>query len=101
MNYIISMFAVALLFFSATSCDRVDKAFEAVDKAKNLKAEFEKKADDVKKDITDKAEAFGEKVKKSADNLGSQSGKDDKDPEGKDKLQKEGKEKRGNKSEKD
>jgi Skp family chaperone for outer membrane proteins len=91
------MFAVAFLLFSATSCDRVDKAFEAVDKAKNLKTEFDKKADEVKKEMSEKAEAFGEKVKKSADTLGSQYGKDDKDSENKSKSQNEEKGRRGNK----
>jgi Skp family chaperone for outer membrane proteins len=104
MNYAIIV-ASALLFFSTVACEKVDKAFEAVDKAKNLKAKFEKKADEVKKDITGKAEAFGEKVKKSADNLGAPSSKDDKGSDYKDKSQKaekeKGKSERENKAEKD
>lgn len=88
------------LIFSATSCDQVDKAFEAVDKAKNLKTEFEKKTDEVKKDIAGKAEEFGEKVKRSADNLGGKSGKDDKGSEDTEKPRKEGKERKEYKSEK-
>jgi hypothetical protein len=33
----------ALLIFSTVSCERIDKAFETLDKAKNLKKELEKK----------------------------------------------------------
>lgn len=97
MNYIIAIFVAVFLFFSATSCDRVDKAFEAVDKAKNLKTEFDKKADEVKKEMSEKAEAFGEKVKKSADTLGNQYGKDDRDSVNKSTSQHEEKGRRGNK----
>jgi len=104
MNYKIIM-VLALLFFSAVACEKVDKAFEAVDKAKNLKAEFEKKANEIKKDITGQAEAFEDKVKKSADRLGGPSSKDDKGSDYKAKSQKEEKEKgkgeRENKAEKD
>jgi hypothetical protein len=96
---------IVMLFSGTVACEKVDKAFEAVDKAKNLKAEFEKKADEVKKDITGKAETFGENIKKSADNLGAPSSRDDKGLGYKDTSQNTEKEKgrseRENKVEKD
>jgi hypothetical protein len=90
-----------MLFLNTAACERVDKAFEAVDKAKNLKMEFEKKAAEVKKDITGKAEEFGEKVKKGADSLGGLPGKDNEVSVSKDTHQKEGKRGRENKEEKE
>ena len=108
MKFILRCFmliVIVMLFCGTMACEKVDKAFEAVDKAKNLKVEFEKKADEVKKDITGKAEAFDEKVKKSADNLGAPFSKDDKGLGYKDKSQNTEKEKgrseRENKAEKD
>jgi Skp family chaperone for outer membrane proteins len=74
------LIVIVLLLFDTAACEKVDKAFEAVDKAKNLKAEFEKKADEVKKNM---------------------SGKDGKSSEGSEKPQKAEKEIRENKGEKD
>jgi len=57
MKFILRYFmliVIVSLLIGTTACEKVDKAFEAVDKAKNLKAEFEKKADEVKKDMSDK-----------------------------------------------
>ena len=88
MKHIMIMVGI-LLFFGTIACEKVDKAFEAVDKAKNLKAELEKTANEVKKDISGKAEALTEQAKKSADNLMGVSKKDDKRSEQGEKSQKE------------
>lgn len=90
----------ALVFISAAACERVDKAFEAVDKAKSLKTEVGKTASEMKRDITGKTEALAEK---SAEKLVGLSDRDKKRPEGKEKSQKEenGKNEREHKNEKD
>jgi hypothetical protein len=63
----ILLVTTALLIFSTVSCERIDKAFEAYDKAKNLKLEFKKRADEVTKGIEGEVEAIGEKVRKNVD----------------------------------
>jgi len=45
-----------LAFFSLTACEKVDQAFEAVDKVKTIKSDIEKKADEVKKGVLSKAD---------------------------------------------
>jgi hypothetical protein len=67
MKFILRYFmliVIVSLLIGTTACEKVDKAFEAVDKAKNLKAEFEKKADEIKKDMSDKDSKSSEGNKK-------------------------------------
>jgi hypothetical protein len=67
MKFILRYFmliVIVSLLIGTTACEKVDKAFEAVDKAKNLKAEFEKKADEVKKHMSDKDSKSSEGSKK-------------------------------------
>lgn len=90
MRYVL-LIAVVLLLFGTVACEKVDKAFDAVDKAKKLKTELEKTADEVKKDIVGKAEEVEKKVKKGVGNFDSLSAKDGKDSEHSDKSPKEGK----------
>ena len=75
------LIAVVFSFFGTIACERVDQAFDAVEKTKNLKKEFEKTANEAKKEIADKAEAFGIKVKKNTDSSEGPSGKDEKGSE--------------------
>ncbi len=53
-----------VICLSILGCERVDQAFEAVEKAKTLKGDIEKTANQVKKDLTGKAEEIKEKALK-------------------------------------
>ncbi|OPY68925.1 MAG: hypothetical protein A4E57_01524 [Syntrophorhabdaceae bacterium PtaU1.Bin034] len=53
-----------IVFMIAFGCEKVDQAFETVEKAKDLKNDIEKTADQVKKDLTSKAEEIKEKAQK-------------------------------------
>ena len=53
------------------SCDRVDKALEAVDKAKNLQSEIEKKAGELKKNVEQSTEDIAGRFKKGTENRDS------------------------------
>ncbi len=56
-----------ILFLIA--CDKVDQAFETVDKVKTLKSDIEKTADQVKKDLTGRAEKIKNRALKEAGGL--------------------------------
>ena len=85
----IMIITAVLVSLSAIGCEQADKAFEALDKAKNLKADFEKAANEAKKDIIGKSEAALEGVKKSADSIMGVSNKDNEGSEQKHKSTKE------------
>jgi Skp family chaperone for outer membrane proteins len=53
-----------IVFMGVFGCEKVDQAFETVEKAKALKNDIEKTADQVKKDLTSKAEEIKEKAQK-------------------------------------
>jgi hypothetical protein len=47
---------LTVAFFGVVGCEKVDQAFEAVEKAKALKTDIEQTADRMKKELTGKAE---------------------------------------------
>jgi hypothetical protein len=77
MRRLMILIAVAV-FLCAAACEKADKAFDAVDKAKNLKADLEKKAEEAQKGLTGAAEAYRDKVREASDILVGPSGKNPK-----------------------
>ncbi|MHB8108650.1 MAG: hypothetical protein ACYDHW_01305 [Syntrophorhabdaceae bacterium] len=62
--YRILVLVFLFTFISLVGCEKADQALEAVEKAKNLKSDIEKKYNDTKKDLTGKADEFKEKARK-------------------------------------
>jgi hypothetical protein len=48
------LFMFLILFVGAVACEKVDQAFETVEKVKALKSDIEKTADQVKRDLNRK-----------------------------------------------
>ena len=73
------------LFLSVVACEKVDQVLETADKVKTLKSDIEKTADQVKRDVTGKAEELKNRALKEASGLPylnqkqQESGKDDKE----------------------
>ena len=69
-----------IVFVSVVGCERVDQAFETLEKAKALKSDIEKTADQVKKDLTDKAEEIKNKALKEVGAMPDENQKGEKRP---------------------
>ena len=77
------LISLAVMFFllGTVACEKVDQAFEAVDKAKKIKTDLEKSGSEMMKNFTGKGEETG---KEGADSTGSSSKKDGTDSSSKD-----------------
>lgn len=62
--YRIFIFISLFVFIGLVGCEKADQAFEAVEKAKNLKKDIEKQYNDTKKELTGKADEIKEKARK-------------------------------------
>jgi hypothetical protein len=60
---------ILILFVGLLGCDRVDQAFETVEKVKALKTDIEKTAGQVKKDLMGKAEEIKKNTLKDVGEL--------------------------------
>jgi outer membrane murein-binding lipoprotein Lpp len=58
----LTVVAGVLAFLLIAGCEKVDKANQAVEKAKNLKTEMDKTVDKVKKGLADKTEELARKA---------------------------------------
>lgn len=68
MYRVLAVIAVIVLI-SPLGCDKVDQAFETVEKARALKNDIEKTADEVKKDLIGKAEKIKDKARNEVGKL--------------------------------
>lgn len=82
---------VLLIFLAGAGCEKVDQAFEAVDKAKAIKTDVEKKFNDTKKDLTGKAEEITQKISKDLPVVPLKEGKEKKSSDHEGKQEKEDK----------
>ncbi len=103
MKHVLIIIALALFIFGTIGCEQADRAIDAVGKAKELKTELEKTANEVKKDITAKSEALLEKAKKTADGVIVPAEKDgrESEPTGRSQTEEEGTRKKDHKNKKD
>lgn len=69
-----------VVFFSVIGCEKIDQAFEAVEKVKALKGDLGKTADQVKKDLTGQAEEIKKKALKELGPLPYLDNKQEKKP---------------------
>lgn len=60
---------ILILFVGLLGCDRVDQAFETVEKVKALKTDIEKTAGEVKKDLMGKTEEIKKNTLKDVGGL--------------------------------
>ncbi len=81
--------AVLFIFLGIVACEKIDQAFEAVDKAKSIKTDLEKSGSELMKNFTGKGEkngkeatdSTGSSLKKEKSNSSSKDEKDEKDDE--------------------
>lgn len=72
---------ISIILVSAclAGCERVDQAVDTYKKAKELKSEFEKRSDEVQKDIKDKTEVYKDRIRKKVGLATDGQGKDGSD----------------------
>lgn len=60
----VPMVPVLFLLICLAGCERVEQAKDTLNKAKELKSDFQKKSDEVHKDAADKAEGYRDRIEK-------------------------------------
>lgn len=53
-----------LLLFASAACERADQAVDAYNRAKELKSEFQKKSEEIQKDLAEKTEGYKDRIRK-------------------------------------
>lgn len=76
--------AIILAVSFLGGCERVDQAVDTYKKAKDLKSDFQKQSDEVKKGIEDKTEDYKDRIRKKVGFNTRDPGKDVDDPDHRD-----------------
>jgi hypothetical protein len=81
MKYHVTMAAVIFVPFLA-GCERVDQAIDTYKNVKDLKADFQKQSEDIRKGIAEKTEDYKDRIRKKVGMTSRDSARNVEDPEG-------------------